>query len=520
MAGPVQKRRFLLRSSIRAQAASVFLLLAILVPGLLGIMAFGLQATEQANAEQGTLQTWQLASARQDASSQLLMHLVRLWNEAEVANQLQSADQIHAQVADATSTIDSLDAEIGALNLSADATSVRVAQANAAMAVTTYAVTFTTTAHSANDQQAADALVRTAWAAALSQSDRYISAKILTTDATVKARTNFNYNLVILGIVLFVVGIGLLALLQFVSTLSPIARLAESANALAAGRQAAIPPTRRLDEIGQLTGALATWQESVGGALFRLRNEVAGSSTTLSVAAQDLASVTLEQTTAAAATSASMEILAQSSAAIADKIDRVAIQAGQTRSSLEQAQADLRASGDRTLALAGRVDEIGGILQRINDIADQTNLLALNAAIEAARAGDAGRGFAVVADEVRRLAENSKAASTDIARLVQNGQAQSSDTIMALEKGVKQMERALGMMQEMSELSAQVQMATQQQRSSIAEFVVAIESMAEGSRAVASTAQEIASAAASQGQLASDLAGLGWNRRDQGVARR
>lgn len=110
-----------------------------------------------------------------------------------------------------------------------------------------------------------------------------------------------------------------------------------------------------------------------------------------------------------------------------------------------------------------------------------------------------------------RLAEHSKAASADIAQLVQGAQAQSSDTIMALEKGVKQMERGLGMLKEMSDLSGKVQTATQQQRSSTAEFVVALESMAEGSRTVASTAQEIASAAASQGQLAADRAGSGWN---------
>ena len=266
-----------------------------------------------------------------------------------------------------------------------------------------------------------------------------------------------------------------------------------------------------MDEIGQLTGALAAWQESLGGALFRLRGELADSATKLSLAAKELASATLEQTTAAAATSASMEILAQSSASIADRIDRVAIQASQTRSSLELAQTDLRSSGDRTVALAGRVDEIENILKLIKDIADQTNLLALNAAIEAARAGDVGRGFAVVADEVRRLAERSKAAAADIALLVQGAQAQSGDTVMALEKGVKQMERGLAMIQEMADLSGQVQGATQQQRSVTAQLVLAIEDIAEGSRSVATTAQEIASAAASQGQLAADLAGSGWN---------
>jgi methyl-accepting chemotaxis protein len=202
-----------------------------------------------------------------------------------------------------------------------------------------------------------------------------------------------------------------------------------------------------------------------------------------------------------------MELLASSSALIADSIDRAAIKADQTRESLEQAQIALRSSGDRTLALAGRVNEVDGILRVINEIADQTNLLALNAAIEAARAGDAGRGFAVVADEVRRLAERTKTAAGDIAKLVQGAQTESTDTVLALEKGVKQMERGLVMMKEMADLSVQVQLSTQQQRAATGQVMDAIERIAEGSRSVAATAQDMAAAAANQGELASDLAG-------------
>jgi methyl-accepting chemotaxis protein len=242
--------------------------------------------------------------------------------------------------------------------------------------------------------------------------------------------------------------------------------------------------------------------------LGKLRGEVANSATTLAVAARELASATSDQTAAATATSVSMELLTLSATSIAETNERVAIKADQTRESLEMAQIDLRASGDRTIALASRVTEVEGILELINDIADQTNLLALNAAIEAARAGDAGRGFAVVADEVRRLAERSKTAAGEIAKLVQGAQAQSASTVLALEKGVTQMEGGLVMMKEMAALSTQVQVSTQQQKSATAQIMEAIEHIAEGSRSVAATAQDMASAAASQGRLTAGIAGF------------
>jgi methyl-accepting chemotaxis protein len=295
-----------------------------------------------------------------------------------------------------------------------------------------------------------------------------------------------------------------------VLTTRPLVALSRTAALVAAGDLTARVELKGGAEVRRLGDSFNSMVERLSDVLNRLRGEVTESAAKLSAAAEQLASATFEQTTAATATSASMEEVARSSAAIADTVDKVAVQAVEAQTNLELAQTDLRASGDRTLALAGRVNEIEGILELINDIADQTNLLALNAAIEAARAGDAGRGFAVVADEVRRLAERSKAAAAQIAKLVEGAQAQSTETVMALEKGVKQMERGLAMMQAMTEVSSRVQLASQQQRSSTQEVVLAIEHIAEGSRSVAVTAQEIAAAAARQGELAAELAGSGW----------
>ena len=94
----------------------------------------------------------------------------------------------------------------------------------------------------------------------------------------------------------------------------------------------------------------------------------------------------------------------------------------------------IQETSKRIKRLGESSQEIGSIVELINDISEQTNILALNAAIQAASAGEAGRGFAVVADEVQRLAERASNATKRIETLVQTIQSDTNEAVSSMEQ--------------------------------------------------------------------------------------
>jgi methyl-accepting chemotaxis protein len=148
--------------------------------------------------------------------------------------------------------------------------------------------------------------------------------------------------------------------------------------------------------------------------------------------------------------------------------------------------------------------EIGNIVQIINEIADRTSILALNASIQAAMAGDAGRGFAVVANEVQRLAEQSTNSTKQIETLVKTIQGEINEARIrmddSIQKVVQGTELADGAHNKLEEIAGvSIQLADLVQAISIA-----ANDQAESAESISTTMKEVgqtSSQASMQGKL-------------------
>jgi methyl-accepting chemotaxis protein len=193
-------------------------------------------------------------------------------------------------------------------------------------------------------------------------------------------------------------------------------------------------------------------------------DEVTSTMHEMSVNVQNMVKSTQTQASSVSETSASIDEMVTSIQRVADTAkvlldisnrSREEVHSGigtmeKATDGLNRINTTIHSSGEIIDALGTRADDIGKIVEVIDDLAEQTNLLALNAAIEAARAGEHGLGFAVVADEVRKLAEKSAQSTKEISELIGSIQKEARKAVDNMEKSTTIVNEGLNLGQELN----------------------------------------------------------------------
>lgn len=128
---------------------------------------------------------------------------------------------------------------------------------------------------------------------------------------------------------------------------------------------------------------------------------------------------------------------------------------GEITHSIQEANQQMGALSRAMDDIHANVQEVIKLAKAIEDISFQTNILSINASVEAARAGSAGKGFAVVAEEVKELAFRSAEAAQSASEIV-------SGTRTIIQTGVELTAHTAGSLEEISGVSSQINVISDQ----------------------------------------------------------
>ena len=271
-----------------------------------------------------------------------------------------------------------------------------------------------------------------------------------------------------------------------------------------------------------LTRALA---RQIGAAV----QHVQSSSSELQAASNQQATGAKEQATAMSEITTTITELLATSRQIAESAQRVAHIAEETAQGARTGEQTVVNTTDSLGSVKRQVDlivthmldlgkksqQIGGILEIINELAEQTNILAINATIEAAGAGEAGKRFAVVADEIRKLADRVGGSTKEIRTLIDEIRAAVNATVMTTEGGTKAVEAGLrhftdvaaafnqivSLVGTTTEAAREIELSTKQQATAVEQVNLAVANVAQATR-------ETEASSSQTYQTASQLTGL------------
>jgi methyl-accepting chemotaxis protein len=278
-----------------------------------------------------------------------------------------------------------------------------------------------------------------------------------------------------------------------------------------------------------ITRSLAT---QIGSAVQHVRS----SSAELQTAANQQVSGAKEQATAMTEITTTISELIATSRQIAESARRVAQIAGEAGTAARRGDESVTKTQDAVGTIRRQVDaivthmldlgkksqQIGGILEIINELAEQTNILAINATIEAAGAGEMGKRFSVVADEIRKLADRVGGSTKEIRGLVDDIRAAVNTTVMATEGGSKAVDlgtrqfgevaasfkQIAGLVATTSDAAKEIELSTKQQTTAVEQVNVAVVNVSQAARETEASSTQTLQTSSQLTSLSRDLAQL------------
>jgi methyl-accepting chemotaxis protein len=309
---------------------------------------------------------------------------------------------------------------------------------------------------------------------------------------------------------IFVIGIGLIVIMIRQLLAAPLKQFTDVIERIVAGGGDLTQRfnLNRTDELGTLAWTLDSFVvglQKIISTVADSTRQVAAAATQIAASSEQMSEGMTRQQQQASQVAAAVEEMSATVIEVAKKSGEAANAANgsqkdansggevvrQTVTEIKAIAQDVSSSAEAVAGLGKKGEQIGAIIEVINDIADQTNLLALNAAIEAARAGEHGRGFAVVADEVRKLAERTQQATEEVSKSIREIQDETKSAVVRIEAGSKRVNHGVELAGNAGQSLERIVASSQTLGSMVESIAAAAEEQSAASEQIAKSIEQI-----------------------------